>query len=399
VSVTILEVTHHGMGRGDDGALYPRTLPGEVIEPGADGLRILTPSPARVAPPCRHFRTCGGCAMQHASDAFVSDWKAGIVRRALAGQGLGGEVDQVVTSPPRSRTRAKLAARRTKSGALVGFHARASDQIVATPDCQLLDPALQGLFPALADLTRRAASRTSELALTLTATETGPDLAVSGGPDLTPAARADLAAWAGQAGLSRLTWGDQTIAQAAPPAVRLGPALVTPPPGAFLQATPQGQAALAWAVRDATRGAAHVVDLFAGCGTFSLPLAEQAQVHAVEGEGAMLAALDRGWRATPGLKRVTTEVRDLFRNPLMPEDLARFDAAVIDPPRAGAEAQVAQLASSRLATLVMVSCNPVTFARDARILTAAGWRMGKVTVVDQFRWSSHVELVSRFTRA
>jgi 23S rRNA (uracil1939-C5)-methyltransferase len=178
----------------------------------------------------------------------------------------------------------------------------------------------------------------------------------------------------------------------------IGRARVVPPPAAFLQATAHGQAALTALVRAAVPDARRIVDLFAGCGTFSLPLAEEAQVHAVEADPAMLAALDLAWRATPGLRRVTTEARDLFRRPLDAAELAGFDAAVIDPPRAGAAAQVAAIAQSALPTVAMVSCNPVTFARDAATLVAAGFRLGPVTLVDQFRWSAHVELAARLTR-
>jgi 23S rRNA (uracil1939-C5)-methyltransferase len=177
-----------------------------------------------------------------------------------------------------------------------------------------------------------------------------------------------------------------------------GRARVIPPPGAFLQATAEGEAALLAALYEAVDGAARIADLFAGCGTFSLPLAEQAEVHAVEGGAAMIAALDQGWRQAQGLRRVTTEARDLFRRPLTPDELTRYDAVVIDPPRAGAEAQTAELARSRVPVIAAVSCNPVTFARDAAVLAGAGYRLDWVQVVDQFRWSTHVELVARFSR-
>jgi 23S rRNA (uracil1939-C5)-methyltransferase len=176
----------------------------------------------------------------------------------------------------------------------------------------------------------------------------------------------------------------------------MGRARVVPPAGAFLQATREGESALVASVLAALRGAERVVDLFAGTGTFSLPLAASAEVHAVEGDAAMLEALAKGWRGAPGLHRVTTETRDLFRRPLLPEELRRFEAAVIDPPRAGAEAQVAELARARLPLVAYVSCNPASFARDARRLLEAGYRMDPITVVDQFRWSSHVELSTRF---
>ncbi len=396
--VTIEAVTHHGMGRTADGTLVPRVLPGEEVIVAADGPKILSPSPERVSPPCRHFKACGGCSMQHASDDFVVDWKAGIVRTALRAQGIEGEIASVETSPPDSRRRAKLAGRRTKKGALVGFHARASDTLIEVPGCRLLLPQLVSLIPSLERIALLAASRKTEAGLTVTDSEAGPELHVETEKELTEALRIELPDVAREAGLSRLVWADEIVAELEPPVQRMGRARVVPPPGAFLQATHEGEAALLARVREAVGDAARIVDLFSGCGTFSLPLAETAEVHAVESDKAMLVALDRGWRGVPGLKRVTTEARDLFRRPLLPDELAKFDAVVIDPPRAGAQAQVAELAAGRVPVIAMVSCSPASFARDAKALIAAGYEMEPITVVDQFRWSPHVELATRFSR-
>jgi 23S rRNA (uracil1939-C5)-methyltransferase len=393
-------LTHHGQGRLEDGTLVPRVLPGEEIAPRTDGTwRIVTPSPDRVSAPCPHFNACGGCAMQHASDDFVAGWKAGIVRGALAGQGLGGEVARVLTSPPQSRRRARLAARRLKKGALLGFHARASDTLIDNPNCKILTPGLMALRPALLDLAAMAAPRSREIGLMLTDSPAGADLVVEEGRDLDPALQQEAASWAAQAGVARFTWNNELVALREGPWQPMGRARVVPPPGAFLQATREGEAALVAVVREATRGATRIADLFAGVGTFTLPLAESAEVHAVEGEAVMIAALNQGWRGASGLRRVTTEVRDLFRRPLLADDLKRFDAVVIDPPRAGAEAQVRELARARLPVVAYVSCNPASFARDAGVLLAAGYRMDPITVVDQFRWSTHVELATRFVLA
>ena len=393
-----------GIAAGPDGPIFvPRTLPGEMVEGEVTGDRmpapkIVAPSPDRVRPPCQHARSCGGCQMQHASDPLVAAWKQGIVRGALAGQGLTAPLRPILTSPPRSRRRATLSARRTKGGVLLGFHARASDVLVPVPQCQLLAPDLIAAFPALEALAIAGGSRKAELALTVTQSLGGPDVAAGGGkaPDAT--LLLELARIAEAHGLSRLTWNDETVALRAAPMQRFGPALVVPPPGAFLQATLAGEAALTSAVIEAVGAAARVADLFAGVGTFSLPLAQGAEVHAVEGEAAMLAALDKGWRQAPGLKRISTEARDLFRRPLEAEDLKGVEAVVIDPPRAGAEAQTAALARARVPVIAALSCNPVTFARDARILVQAGYRLDWVQVVDQFRWSAHVELAARFCR-
>lgn len=398
-----------GIAPAPSGPVFvPRTLPGEVVEGDLaqdrlENVRILVPAAGRVSPPCPHARTCGGCAMQHAGDGLVAGWKEAIVAGALVAQGLSAPIRPIVTSPARSRRRATLSARRMRSGALVGFHARASDTIVAIPNCHLLLPEVMATLPALQALATLGGSRSAELALTVTHSLGGPDVVVAGGKPLDPALRLDLAGLAEAAGLARLTWrdhagGDETVAQRAQPAQAMGPARVVPPPGAFLQATAHGEAALIAAVRDAVGDARRVTDLFAGCGTLALPLSQAAEVDAIEGDAAMTLALDRGWRTAPGLRRVRTQTRDLFRRPLLPDEMRNIDAAVIDPPRAGAEAQVRALAASEVPVVAMVSCNPATFARDARILVQAGFALDWVQPVDQFRWSPHVELVARLSR-
>ena len=388
-----------GIAQGPNGPVFvPQTLPGEEVELSGDVAKILTPSPDRKRPPCAHARSCGGCLMQHASDALVADWKQGIVQGALSGQGLEAPFRPLLTSPPQSRRRATLAGRKTKGGALLGFHQRGSDTIIPVPNCQLLHPDLIAAFPALEALTRLGGSRTTELDLTVTRSLAGPDVVVKGGKDLDGPLRLELARVAESHGLARLTWGDETVALRAMPMQRMGRALVAPPPGAFLQATEQGEAALLAGVRDAVGDARRVADLFAGCGTFALPLAEGAEVLAVEGDTAMTSALEKGWRQAQGLKRLTVQARDLFRRPLEPDEFKGIDAVVIDPPRAGAEAQTDRLAAAKVPVIAAVSCNPVTFARDARVLADAGYRLDWVQVVDQFRWSSHVELVARFSR-
>ncbi len=400
MELTIQRLGHKGDGIAAGPVLVPMTLPGEtvegeVIDGRIDAPRILIPSPDRVKAPCRHFRQCGGCALQHASDGFLARWKQDVVETALAAQGLTTTFRPIHVSPPQARRRATLAGTRTKKGALVGFHARRSDTIVPITECHVLHPDLVAVLPALAEMTRMGGSRSATLSFAVTVAAGGIDCAVSGGKPLDEALRLSLPKFLPQ--FTRLTWGDETVFTDTPPAQTFGKAAVVPPPGAFLQATPDGEATLRAAMEEATAGAKHIIDLFSGCGTFSLPLAAHAPVHAVEGSRDMIAALDHGVRHAKGLKQVTTEVRDLFRRPLMAEDLAPFDAAVIDPPRAGAEAQVAELAEARLPRIGFVSCNPVTFARDAKTLTDAGYSLDWVQVVDQFRWSPHVELAAQFT--
>jgi 23S rRNA (uracil1939-C5)-methyltransferase len=402
VEVTIERLGHRGDGIGHTtaGPVYaPLTLPGEVVTGEAEddriaAPRVLRPSSERVAAPCAHFRSCGGCALMHASDTFVARWKTEVIATALSAHGLAAPMREIATSPPRSRRRATLAGRRTKKGALVGFHARRSDTIVPIAECHVLSPELFATLPALGEITRLGASRSATLGFRLALSGAGVDLQVTGGKPLDGPLRAALPRFAAQ--FVRLTWDDEPVFVDRPPAQVMGDAEVVPPPGAFLQATAEGEAALVAAVREATGGAARIADLFAGCGTFALPLARSSAVHAVEGDRSLLGALDQAARHARGLKPVTTETRDLFRRPLLPDDLAGFDAVVIDPPRAGAELQTRALAEARVPRIAAVSCNPVTFARDAALLTAAGYRLEWVQPVDQFRWSPHVELAASF---
>ena len=398
---TILRLGHQGDGIADGPVYAPRTLPGEVVSGTLVGtllndIRVNTPSDDRVKAPCRHYKACGGCQLQHASDTFVADWKVEVVRTALAAQGLEAPMRPIHTSPERSRRRATVAVRRTKKGTLAGFHGRASDTITEIPHCHLLDPALIAAIPVAEALAVLGGSRKGVLAVTLTLSEGGLDVSVKGGKPLDGPLELALAQATEQHGLARLTWDDEVIAMRQPPVQRFGKAQVVPPPGAFLQATKDGEQALTQAVLEIVGSSKRVVDLFAGSGTFSLPLAEGSEVHAVEGEAAMTRALDQAWRKAEGLKKVTTEARDLFRRPLMPDELKSFDAVVLDPPRAGAEAQVQELVQAKRPVIAYVSCNPVSFARDAKILAQAGYTLEWVQVVDQFRWSSHTELVGHF---
>lgn len=398
----ITRLGHQGDGIAKGPLFAPLTLPGEEITGTPDGqtlrdIRILTPSPDRVTPPCRHFKSCGGCQLQHASDDFTARWKRQVVETALAAHDIYSEIAPIITSSPFSRRRATLAARRTKKGAMAGFHARGSDTIIEIPDCRLLHHELMAALPLAEDLALEGTSRKAALAVTVTLSLGGLDVAVRGGKPLDGLLRITLAGLAQKHDLARLAWDGEVVVNRRAPHQCFGPALVTPPPGAFLQATAEGEAALLAYTETILGDASRVLDLFAGCGTFALPLARRAAVHAVEGDSAMTEALDAGWRHAQGLKPVTTEARDLFRRPLLPDELSRFDGAVIDPPRAGAGAQIAEIARARLPRLAYVSCNPISFARDARHLLSHGYHMGPVRVVDQFRWSAHVELSAGFT--
>ncbi|HEU0221274.1 MAG TPA: class I SAM-dependent RNA methyltransferase [Paracoccaceae bacterium] len=393
-----------GVAKLEGAAVHvPLVLPGErvrgeVVAGRIAGAEILVPSPERVLPPCEHYGICGGCALQHASEAFVAGWKADLVRRALGARGITGEVAGVVTWPPGSRRRAVMSGRRLRGGVTVGFHARGSDRLVEIAGCLVLRPEILAGREAVAALTALGSSRKGEVKALVTLSEAGLDIDVREGKPLDAAMRAEAARIAEAFDLARLSWEGEVVAQPRPPVIRLGGVRVVPPPGAFLQATREGEAALVGAVRGILAGAGRVADLFAGCGTFALALAAAAEVHAVEGEAPYLEALDAAWRNALGLHRITTERRDLFRRPLLGSELNRFGAVVLDPPRAGARAQAEALAASQVPVIAYVSCNPATFARDARTLVDGGYRMGPVTVVDQFRWSAQLELVAGFAR-
>ena len=392
---------HQGDGIADGPVYASYTLPGELVTGRLDGqhlrdVKIATPSADRVKPPCRHFPACGGCQLQHASDTFVEHWKTDVVRQALLAHGLEAEFLPTHSSSAHSRRRAVVSARRTKKGAMVGFHAPASGVVIETPNCQLLHPDLMRALPAAADLARVGASRKHALQVMLTLSESGVDANVLNGKALENQMHMELAAIAERHNLARLCWQQEPIATRRAPYQSFGNAQVTTPPGAFLQATLDGQSALQSDVRQALGGAKRVVDLFAGCGTFALDLASDHEVHAVEGDAAMMEALDHGWRMAEGLRKVTTETRDLFRRPLTPDELQRFDAVILDPPRAGAEAQIAEICAAKVLLVSYVSCNPVSFARDAAILVRNGYELSQLRVVDQFKWSAHVEIVSKF---
>lgn len=334
--------------------------------------------------PCRHFGTCGGCATQDVPDTEYRALKRGLVARALARHGVEAEIGEVALVAPATRRRCVF---KIKDGR-VGFHARATHDIVDMRECRVLTPSLFALAGAL----REAGLGTAEAHVT--EADNGFDVLLRWQRKPEPALVQKLASWAAKSDVARIVAGNDVLVERAAPLwgkVRL-------PPGAFLQPTREGEAFLQEKVAAALKGAGAVADLFAGCGTFALTLARQAKVHAVELDGAMLQALAAAARASQGLKPVTTEKRDLFKRPVTARELAAFDAVSLDPPRAGAAAQIAELARSKLARIAYVSCNAESFARDARVLLDAGYRIGPVIPVDQFLWSEHIELVAEFSK-
>lgn len=370
---------------------------GEIAE-------VLAASALRRTAPCRHFGDCGGCAVQHVDDDTYAAWKRDLVVAALAHRGLrDAEVAAPVRVAAGTRRRVTLSAVGQGGRVLLGFNARSAHRVVDLHDCVVAAPALVALLAPLRAALAPVLRDREHADIVATMSDSGADLLLvtARAPDLR--AREALAAFAEAQDVSRLSWSApgepaEPIAWRRPARITFAGVAVEPPPGAFLQPTAAGEAALVGAVAAGLRGAGTVADLFAGCGTFTFPLAAAgASVHAVEAVPDSVAAIRRA-AAQAGLARVATEVRDLERKPLLPDEVRRYDAVVIDPPRAGARAQCEMLARSTVSAIAAVSCNPATFARDARILVDAGFRMGPVTPVDQFLWSAHVELVAIFRR-
>jgi 23S rRNA (uracil1939-C5)-methyltransferase len=395
-----------GVAETPGGALYvPYVLPGETVEvegvPGhpdrRHALRVEIESAERITPICPHFGVCGGCALQHWDTARYRAWKRDLLVVALAQAGLDAPVDDLIDAHGAGRRRAVFHARRSHDILQVGFAAYRAHHVVPIDHCPILAPELAGAIEAAWAIAEALQPQRKPLDIQVTASEPGLDVDVRGSGALAPRVMAQLAELAQSRRLARLTRHGELIVQQAQPTVRIGRAHVALPPGAFLQATAEGEAVLARLVIDQVGDAAYVADLFAGVGPFALRLAERARVHAVDNDAAAIAALKQAASA-PGLKPIEAQVRDLFRRPLVAAELGRFDAVVFDPPRQGAQAQARALAESKVPTVVAVSCNPATFARDARLLVDGGYRLVAVTPVDQFRYSAHVEIVAQFSR-
>jgi 23S rRNA (uracil1939-C5)-methyltransferase len=414
--LTIAGLAHRGDGIADTpaGPLYVSyTLPGETVTVETVAghpdrrhlLRVETASPQRIDPVCPHFGVCGGCAMQHWEAAHYHEWKRGLVIEALrqAGidPGIDAPVEALIDAHGDGRRRATFHARRgaTASDILtVGFATPRAHTLVAIDVCPVLAPSLNGAIKAAWAIAEALAAQRKPLDIQVTATDSGLDVDVRGSGPIDGPHAAALAGVAREHRLARLTRHGEMIAQHTIPTVTMGRARVALPPGGFLQATVAGEAALAELVLGHTGKAKNLADLFCGVGPFALRLAERARVAAFDLEAPAIAALAQAAKTTSGLKPVEAAARDLFRRPLVPPELATFDAVVFDPPRQGAQAQAAELAKSKVPLIVAVSCNPATLARDARLLIDGGYRLTQVTPVDQFRYSPHVETVARFAR-
>ena len=408
MAVKAQEVEIDGLGaQGDgivelpEGLLYiPYALPGELWRV-ADGERyaLLRPHPARVDPVCAHFGSCGGCETQHMPDAFYAGWKRAIVVEAFRHRGIEANVGELLRVPLASRRRLQVYARRYRKNLHLGFYRAATHYIMNVTECPIAMPQLVAVLPALREMLEPMLTGQAEAAMDIVATAAGLDVQMDfiyiklDSKDL-----ARMAALAVRHGFARLAINGETVAMVRPPALTFGGVDVDPPPGAFVQAVGAAEAEMVRLVLAATAKAKRVADLFCGLGTFTFPLARRARVLAVDEEEESIAALASAARRAQGLKPIETKVRDLFRMPLSAKELENFDAVVFDPARSGAEEQAGELARAKVRTVVAVSCNPGTLARDVRILVDGGYTLERVTPIDQFLFSHHVEAVAVLRR-
>lgn len=386
----IVRVAARGEGVTADGRHVALAAPGDRLLSGG----VVEAGPGHAVPPCRHFPVCGGCQLQHLTDTAYRDYIVDRIAGALKAQGIDPPSIAVPhLSAPRTRRRAVLRAERRGGAIATGFNEGASNRLVDLRECDILLPELFALIAPLRTLLRLILTDKTRATVTMTRADQGVDLLIAGVEMQGLQAAEALSAFGKAQRLARLSldegYGPEVRYAPGDVTVTLAGTPVALPEGAFLQATADGEARLTAVVQSTLAGAVHVVDLFAGIGTFGLAM--KANVHAVE--GSRDAALALG-----ATRKVTVEHRDLFRRPLTVAELARFDGIVIDPPRAGAREQVGAIASSAAPRLAYVSCNPATFARDARALVDGGYRLEHIQPVGQFRWSTHVELAAAFTR-
>ncbi len=414
--VEIVEIGDRGDGVAEGPVYVPYTAPGDRARislgrrrrgGGVAGelIDLVEPGAVRAEPACPHFGRCGGCALQHVQDAFYRDWKRQRVATALARRGLADvPIAPLATTPAGTRRRANLVAMRRRDGTVrLGYHGRASQRVVDIEACPILAPVLVGLLGPLRWLFASLLAPGARGGAMITATDGGADVMIEADLELDPAVRETLAGFAAATDLARLTVRRpksdfiDPIVLRRPATVAFAGVTVDLPPGGFLQASPAAERLLVAEVTAAANGARRIADLFAGCGTFSFALARRASVHAVEGQ-AVLADAIRSAVNRMRLNHLTVSHRDLFQRPLDAAALHEFDAVVFDPPRAGARAQCRELAAAAVPVVIGVSCDPGTFARDARTLVDGGYRLDRVLPVDQFLWSPHVELVGIFRR-
>lgn len=410
-TVEIAELGQRGDGiaiteKGDK-RFIPYTLAGETVKIESAGNRseiiaIEQASPDRIEPFCPHFATCGGCAVQHASPALYQTWKRGIVETALANKDLVAEVDPLIDAHGAGRRRVTFHAKRERDQIHAGLMKYRSHRILDLDACPILVPELSPSLEIARAFASFVPTRSKPLDIQFTATDNGLDCNIRGASAEGSELFSEIAALADKFDLARVTFGSgksrEIILERKPPILTIDDTKVTLPPASFLQATKDGEQVLASLVLEHLEEASNVVDLFCGIGPFALRLAHHAAVTAFDNDASSIAALSHAANHVQGLKPLVAVERDLQEDPLLPQELNKFDAAVFDPPRAGAGPQAEQLAASTIKTIVAVSCDPASFAKDARVLVDAGFTLNCVTPIDQFKYTAHVELVALFNR-
>jgi|TARA_B110000211_G_scaffold42190_2_gene43864 23S rRNA (uracil1939-C5)-methyltransferase len=395
----ILTLNSRAEGVTADGTRVPRALPGEEIALGKENkFKIILPSKDRITPVCAHYKGCGGCSMQHSTQSFIKDWKSNVIKSCLSARGLETIIKPILTSKTNSRRRVTLHGMKTKKSVTVGFFKRNTHELISTPSCELVNPEILSAFSLFEEITLIGATRKSIIEISVTVSKEGLDLNILNGKKLDNQSIMKITGLCESFNIARITWNEDLLANFLNPTIVFQGIAITPPPNAFLQATEQGQEILITNAMLSVFDSDKVIDLFSGCGTFTLPAAKRSEVLAIDKTKSMLTAIDQAWRETTGLKKVTSRSQDLFKEPVGKEELNSFDAAIIDPPRVGAEAQSHELAKSHIKRISSVSCNPRTFSRDAKILVDSGFKLDWVQPIDQFLWSSHIELVAQFSR-
>lgn len=391
MQITIEHLNWRGEGVGD-GQTFRNVLAGETVDPATG--QVVQASPERIAPFCKYFVKCGGCQLQHWQEAPYRAWKKTLVASALQKRGLDFPVGDIIDAHGAGRRRVSLHVRRWDGVVTAGFMAARSHDLIDIDQCPILVPALLGA----PEIARKLGAKLGDCDVSFTAADNGLDVTIKAERKIADEQMPRLAGLVAELNLARLNINGNLVAMRVAPIVSIGKALVQVPPGSFLQATKLGGETLANLVVAALGKSKSVADLFCGVGPFAFRVAEQAKVTAIDSDKPAIAALAQAARLASGLKPLKAEARDLMREPLVANELKEFDAVVFDPPRAGAEAQAKQLAKSAVKTIVAVSCDPASFARDAEILMGGGYKIRSLTAVDQFKWTSHVEIVGSFSR-
>jgi 23S rRNA (uracil1939-C5)-methyltransferase len=404
LSIEALGQKGDGLAHLDGEAVHvPFALPGEQVLVEIEGsvgrlVAVEKASPARIPPVCPLFQSCGGCSMQHLAASLYGDWKRELVLKALSYGGIEYPVAVPIAAYGAGRRRVTLHTRFDQGKAISGFMASRSHKLVEIDTCPILVSGLERSSEVASALAQALSKARKPLDVAITKTSAGLDVDIRGHGPVSPSLRQYLAREAERLDLARLSIHGDPIIIRRPPIVQMGTASVVLPPGSFLQATELGEETLASLVVNSLSGAKSVADLFCGVGPFALRLAKSSKVHAVDSDQPAIGALDRAARETSDLRPLTTEARDLFRRPLLAQELNAFDALVFDPPRVGAEAQALEIARSNVRLVAAVSCNSTSFARDARILIDGGYKLSVLTLVDQFLYSAHIELVGIFEK-